>query len=66
VERVPAFRKELPEMYQDSKDSMAERVFAVTTLLASYSVCQAALKVGTLASALRTGCSDWWRRRRAG
>ena len=44
VERVPALRKELPELYQDSRDSVAERVFAVTTLLASFTVCQVALK----------------------
>ena len=45
VERLPALKKEWPELYEDTKETVSDATFKLAGLLASYIICQILLKV---------------------
>jgi len=45
LDAAPMLRKQLPEMYEDTKNSAGTKVFALTAFIASFTLCQVALKV---------------------
>ena len=45
LDAAPMLRKQLPEMYEDTKNSAGTKVFELTAFIASFTLCQVALKV---------------------
>ena len=45
LDAAPVLRKQLPELYEDTKNSAGTKVFQMTAFIASFTLCQVALKV---------------------
>jgi len=45
LDAAPMLRKQLPEMYEDTKNSAGTKVFQLTAFIASFTLCQVVLKV---------------------